>query len=404
MNTELIQYACLPSDLNENILNELWCLRPEEQNKITMFGKIIDTPRRFKVYGKTYKFNGMTEEAEEEIPSLIIPYLNLINTIDSGYNSVLVNWYDGGNEYIGYHSDKTDYLVPDSNIYGISFGSERIMRFKHKKDNTLIDFKLEHNSIINMIGGCQSVFQHSIIQNKKINGKRISLTFRKIIDTNNIMEAKTRPKYNEFLKEWSQKNKITSFFGSDKPEFLQAWNNVKTASSKKVEPIVAAPVVEPVITTPVVEEAVKPKRTKETITFSEADKKKMEGMTRDERLNYAIRLSNRSSKENKGQELQVGDIYKAPNNLQEYGKFVTITEIKPKMVRLSYNITTIRDGEEVPVRLYNKINNKLLFKGLRTNMVLKTAFLGKRKIEPVEEKDQTKWVQKSITTASQFEL
>ena len=72
----------------------------------------------------------------------------------------------------------------------VSFGSERIMRFKNKQHKTLIDFKLEHNSIINMVGGCQDIFQHSIIQNKKINGKRISLTFRKVICPNNIMEAK----------------------------------------------------------------------------------------------------------------------------------------------------------------------------------------------------------------------
>jgi len=68
-------------------------------------------------------------------------------------------------------------------------------------------------------------------------------TFRKIVSDNDIMEVKTRPKYNEFLKEWSAKNKITSFFGSDKPEFLQAWNNVKTGGVKKPEPVVAAPVV-----------------------------------------------------------------------------------------------------------------------------------------------------------------
>jgi len=225
-----------------------------------------------------------------------------------------------------------------------------------------------------------------------------TMMFKKIISNNDIMEAKTRPKYNEFLKEWSQKNKITSFFGSDKPEFLQDWNNVKSGGEKKVKPAVEA------VAEPVVEEPVKLKGTKESITFSEADKKKMEGMTQDERLNYAIRVSKRMSGENKVQELQVGDIYKAPANLQEYGKFVTITAIKPKMVGLSYNITTTRDGEEVPVRLYNKKNNKLLFKGLRTNMVLKTEFLGKRKIEPVEEKDQTKWVQKSITTVNGFEL
>lgn len=63
--------------------------------------------------------------------------------------------------------------------------------------------------------------------------------FRKVISGEDIMEAKTRPKYNEFLKEWSQKNKITSFFGSDKPEFLQAWSNVKTGGDKKVVPAVA---------------------------------------------------------------------------------------------------------------------------------------------------------------------
>jgi alkylated DNA repair dioxygenase AlkB len=369
---DFIQYSLLPINLNTNILNELWELRPSEPNKITMYGKTIDTPRRFKVYGKTYKFNGMAEEAEETIPDLVLPYLNIINIMDNGYNSVLINWYEDGGEYIGYHSDKTDHLVPDSNIYGISFGSERIMRFKNKEDATTIDFKLENNSIINMMGGCQSVFQHSIVQTKKVCGKRISLTFRKVISDEDIMESKTRPKYNQFLKEWSQKNKITSFFGSDKPEFLQAWNNVKTGGGeKKAEPVVAAPKPEPVVVAaPAVEESVKRKETKE----------------------------------NKAGDLQVGDIYKAPANLQEYGKFVTIIAIKPKMVGLSYNITTIRDGKEVPVRLYDKKHNKLLFKGLRTNKVLKTAFLGKRKIEPVEEKDQTKWVQKSITTVSGFEL
>lgn len=368
---DFIQYSLLPINLNSNILNELWDLRPSEPNKITMYGKTIDTPRRFKVYGKTYKFNGMADEAEETIPDLVLPYLNIINIMDNGYNSVLINWYEDGGEYIGYHSDKTDHLVPDSNIYGISFGSERIMRFKNKVDATTIDYKLENNSIINMMGGCQSVFQHSIIQTKKVCGKRISLTFRKIISENDIMEAKTRPKYNEFLKEWSAKNKITSFFGSDKPEFLQAWNNVKTGGDKKVVPAVAAPKPEPVVE-PVVEEPVKRKDTKVTNKLS--------------------------------QELQVGDIYKAPPTLQEYGKFVTIVTIMPKMVLLKYNITTIRDGKEVPVRLYNKKDGKLLFKGLRSNNVLKTAFLGKNKIEPVEEKDQTKWVQKSITTVSGFEL
>jgi hypothetical protein len=75
------------------------------------------------------------------------------------------------------------------------------------------------------------------------------------------MEAQTRPRYNEFLKQWSKDNGITSFFGRDKSDFLKEWNNVKTGG-KKTEPIVA-PVVAPVVVKapePVVEEAPKPKK------------------------------------------------------------------------------------------------------------------------------------------------
>jgi hypothetical protein len=80
--------------------------------------------------------------------------------------------------------------------------------------------------------------------------------FRNMID-NIIMEAQTRPKYNEFLKQWSKDNGITSFFGSDKADFLKDWSNVKTGGVK------AKPIVEPVVVKapePVVEEAPKPKK------------------------------------------------------------------------------------------------------------------------------------------------
>jgi hypothetical protein len=35
------------------------------------------------------------------------------------------------------------------------------------------------------------------------------------------------PNYNEFLKKWSGERKITSFFGSDKPDFLKDWRLAK---------------------------------------------------------------------------------------------------------------------------------------------------------------------------------
>ena len=43
------------------------------------------------------------------------------------------------------------------------------------------------------------------------------------------------PKYNEFLKKWSTEKNITSFFGSDKPDFLKAWNSAKTGNKVEME-------------------------------------------------------------------------------------------------------------------------------------------------------------------------
>ena len=80
-----------------------------------------------------------------------------------------------------------------------------------------------------------------------------TLEFRNMMD-NIIMEAQTRPKYNEFLKQWSHNNHMTSFFGSDKADFLKDWNAAKMGTTKVVAPVVAkAP-------EPVVEEAPKPKK------------------------------------------------------------------------------------------------------------------------------------------------
>lgn len=172
-----------------------------------------------------------------------------------------------------------------------------------------------------------------------------TMTFRKIISNDDIMEAKTRPKYNEFLKEWSEKNKITSFFGSDKAEFLQDWNNVKTGGgAKKAEPVAVA------VVEPVVEEAVKPKGTKKTITFSEADKKKMEGMTRDERVNYGIKLAKKDGEINRTVE----------NDLFDFAK-----ELRSGRTTFEYFFKGMLKGSVTPQNKYFKMG--LLRTWLRDN-------------------------------------
>lgn len=57
------------------------------------------------------------------------------------------------------------------------------------------------------------------------------------------MESQTRPKYNEFLKQWSKDHNMSSFFGSDKADFLRDWSNVKTGG-KTEKPVLQPPVIE----------------------------------------------------------------------------------------------------------------------------------------------------------------
>lgn len=181
IHNSLIEYNLLPTELSltNDDFEILWNMIPSEYNYIKMYGKNIQAPRRYKVYRNPYKFTGMNDEVVDEVPAILQPYLDYINTLDDySYNSVLINWYEG-TDYIGFHSDNESNLVSGSNIYGISFGENRTLRFKND-DGKNTDFILENNSIINMKSGCQQVYKHSILQSKKLTNKRINITFRSV--------------------------------------------------------------------------------------------------------------------------------------------------------------------------------------------------------------------------------
>lgn len=178
----LIDYRMLPTSLymDSNVFRTLWNMIPTEYNYIWMYGKKIQAPRKYKVYGKSYKFTGMNDTIVDPVPCIIQPYLNHVNTLDNHvYNSVLINWYEG-EDYIGFHSDNISNLVEGSNIHGISFGENRTLRFKDNSNGNNIDYVLEHNSIITMKHGCQDMYKHSILKSKKLVNKRINITFRAV--------------------------------------------------------------------------------------------------------------------------------------------------------------------------------------------------------------------------------
>jgi alkylated DNA repair dioxygenase AlkB len=177
--TTFVSSSMLPKELylKQEGFEELWSMRPEEEQHVWMSGKQVAIPRKQKAYGISYRFSGQTAIADP-IPPILQPYLDYANTLSPGNNMILVNWYTDGNEYIGFHADDERQLVPYSNIYIFSFGVERTFRLKDNLTGANTDYDLPNNSLLIMGGTCQKTHKHGIPKTKKVFQRRISLTIR----------------------------------------------------------------------------------------------------------------------------------------------------------------------------------------------------------------------------------
>lgn len=92
--------------------NELWELHPKEHHNVFIMGKKIPIPRYQALFSNkpiSYSFTGSTIEAQPITHPVINDLLKIIQDMDEDgdkYNAVFVNWYDGGDHYIGAHSDE----------------------------------------------------------------------------------------------------------------------------------------------------------------------------------------------------------------------------------------------------------------------------------------------------------
>lgn len=167
--------------------NLLWDMKPGFRHKCNIYGKQIDMPREQQVYGSVeYLFSG-AKLKPKPIPVFLQKYLDWANEHDNTqdkYNMILVNWYHNGHDYIGWHKDNEPEIIPDSNIMTISFGEMRKFKIKHDTNKSKKrDIPTASNGYIIMGGEFQKEFKHCIgkTQNPFLQGKRISLTFRKFI-------------------------------------------------------------------------------------------------------------------------------------------------------------------------------------------------------------------------------
>ena len=99
---------------------------------------------------------------------------------DFQYNSVLINLYRDGNDYIPAHSDSEPCIVQDSQILTVSLGSSRDMRITDSSGAVACSVTLHHGSLCAMSKASQSFFKHETVPDPCSTGHRVSLTFRQI--------------------------------------------------------------------------------------------------------------------------------------------------------------------------------------------------------------------------------
>jgi alkylated DNA repair dioxygenase AlkB len=132
-------------------------------------------------FGVPYNYSGINYNTVD-IPNYLNDVVNRINDV-IGFtpNNCLINYYLDGNSRMGYHSDRTDILLPGTGVVIISLGSTRILRFRNINDRSLIvDYTLSSGSLFYMTADIQNHWVHSIPTSDN-NDSRMSLTFRNII-------------------------------------------------------------------------------------------------------------------------------------------------------------------------------------------------------------------------------
>jgi len=155
-----------------------------ESHQIKIFGKLITEPRLVAYYGdKDYTYS-KTKLPARPWPKIVLQLKRDIEAYTKlTFNSVLINLYRNGNDYMGWHSDDEKELGQFPSIASLSFGETRNFELRHKfeKNKSVIKIPLHSGTLLVMKGDLQHLWKHRIAPTKKITQPRINLTFRNII-------------------------------------------------------------------------------------------------------------------------------------------------------------------------------------------------------------------------------
>lgn len=179
-------YGKIINNITANVyLNTLLESIEWKNDEAIIYGKHIITKRKVAWYGDrefSYTYSNTTK--------LALPWTNELMALKqlaekiSGdtFNSCLLNLYHNGEEGMAWHSDDEKSLRLNTSIASLSFGAERKFSLKHKVSKDTVTQVLENGSLLVMKGTTQTNWLHSLPKTKKVNGPRVNLTFRTIVN------------------------------------------------------------------------------------------------------------------------------------------------------------------------------------------------------------------------------
>ncbi len=154
------------------------------QDEIMMFGKRTKVPRLTSWYADKnvkYSYSGLELIPRDWTAELLELKAIAEQLSNHNFNSVLLNYYRGGADSMGWHSDDERELGKNPIIASITFGFPRRFLIREKADyGKKKELELEDGSVLVMRGDFQETYQHSIPKTAKKISERLNLTFRTI--------------------------------------------------------------------------------------------------------------------------------------------------------------------------------------------------------------------------------
>ena len=177
-------FGVIKNFINEDIIDDLKKEIKFNQDKINIGGTEILEERKtswMSNLGHPYKYGSKIMKPYNFTPTIKKIQDIITNKYGVNYDSVLINYYKDGNVGMRYHSDAVyDEWYEDTIV--ISFGSSRNIIFREIENyENKKKLLLQNGDLLFMKEGCQKMFQHRVLKDKKIIKDRISLVFKKHI-------------------------------------------------------------------------------------------------------------------------------------------------------------------------------------------------------------------------------